>query len=141
MEIEEALLRFKKQKANAAARGIAWRLTFHQWFDWWGEDLDHRGAGHDKLMMCRTADRGAYELGNIYKGYPKDNAATMGRMVRLRNTQRAHAALQAVLNVDPGTAPSKDRIMTDDEAYIQRTMGLYSSLRVSQDYFAADKRR
>ncbi len=35
--------RYYAQRKNAKQRGIGWELTFQQWLDWWGEDLDRRG--------------------------------------------------------------------------------------------------
>jgi hypothetical protein len=67
---------YSTQRNNALARGIEWELTFEEWLAWWGDDLVRRGSGHDKLQMQRIADSGSYSLGNIRKGYPKDNART-----------------------------------------------------------------
>ena len=63
------------QKSTARARGIEFNLTFDQWKDWWGEDIDKRGIGEGKLVMARFNDEGAYELGNIKKISSCENTA------------------------------------------------------------------
>ena len=65
---------YSKQKYRAKQRGIGFHLTFSEWFEWWGEDVDRRGHDKDCLCMCRVNDKGAYELGNIYKDTRSNNA-------------------------------------------------------------------
>ena len=55
-------------------------MTFKQWLDWWGEDLDQRGRGGHELSMQRPCDSGPYALDNIRKGTPKDNGRTRAAM-------------------------------------------------------------
>ncbi len=76
MDRADAFQKFCTQRNHARHRGIEWRFSFEQWLEWWGDDLDRRGVGHDELQMQRIADAGAYEPGNVRKGYPKDNAKT-----------------------------------------------------------------
>lgn len=64
---------YRMQRTNARLRGVEFRLSLRQWLDFWSEDLARRGRGKDKLAMCRYADAGAYEIGNIYKGTLLDN--------------------------------------------------------------------
>lgn len=56
------------QARNAAARGIAFRLTFPQWMQVWEASghFSYRGRGIGKYCMSRFQDRGAYEVGNVY---------------------------------------------------------------------------
>lgn len=58
------------------SRRIEWELTFEQWVEWWGDDIELRGQGSDNLQMQRINDTGPYALGNIVKGTPKQNTAT-----------------------------------------------------------------
>lgn len=67
---------YNLQTHQARKRGIEWKLTYQEWLAWWGDDIERRGVGHDKLQMQRFHDKGAYEIGNIKKGYPRDNAKT-----------------------------------------------------------------
>lgn len=76
MDIKRARAKYHSQKNGAKMRGIGWELTFREWLDWWGEDLDRRGTGSDQLQMQRKLDQGPYKLGNIVKGHPRQNVRT-----------------------------------------------------------------
>lgn len=80
MDQSTARRKYSAQKKQAQMRGIEWELTFDEWLDWWGIDLDRRGVRAGQLMMCRVGDEGPYKLGNIYKGTPADNGRTRGAM-------------------------------------------------------------
>lgn len=101
MELETALRCFHKQKENARSRGIGWELSFKQWVEWWGEDLDRRGCRADQLQMQRFADTGPYALGNIRKGYPRDNAKTTATMRLNRLSELAKASLERLRDETP----------------------------------------
>jgi len=92
VDIEKARTAYYSQMSHAKARGIGWEITFQEWLDWWGEDLDRRGRGKDQLSMQRIRDRGPYKLGNIEKGYPRDNAHTRSVMhgCHVPNAVRKH---------------------------------------------------
>jgi hypothetical protein len=92
------LLAYHAQKSHAAKRGIEFLLTFKEWCDFWGDDVDRRGSGKDDLQMQRFADTGPYQVGNIKKGTPKENMVTAGRMKRKRASEAAHKELQAALD-------------------------------------------
>ncbi len=64
---------YSQQKFHATRRGIDWNLTFEQWIEWWGDDIDKRGRGADLLCMARHGDAGPYEIGNIYKATMQEN--------------------------------------------------------------------
>lgn len=98
MDINKYRAAYERQKAGAKVRGIEFLLTFKEWCDFWGDDVDRRGLGPNDLMMCRHADTGPYAVGDISKGTPKDNAKTRGNMSRKRSTDKAHAELQAALD-------------------------------------------
>lgn len=89
---------FKTQKAGAARRGIGWELTFEQWLDFWGDDIDRRGSGRNSLQMQRPCDTGPYAVGNIRKGVPKQNSATLSAMHQNRKAARAAKEHQARLD-------------------------------------------
>ena len=76
---------FNSQKANAAKRGIEWLFSFDDWLEFWGEDLEKRGVGHDMLCMMRFGDTGPYSKENTRKGYARDNAKTAGVIRRGKN--------------------------------------------------------
>lgn len=77
---------FRGQRHGAARRGIEFKLTYHQWVEWWGDDIDQRGRTKHALVMARRRDQGAYELGNIYKTTQAQNG---------KDAERAHAETSA----------------------------------------------
>jgi hypothetical protein len=111
MDVTEALRKYREQQARAHARGIEWRLTFHEWFTWWGDDLDRRGVGHDELQMQRFGDSGPYALWNIRKGYPRDNAATAAKV---KQHSKAVEARQDILRAE-FEGPTRERRALDED--------------------------
>ncbi|CAG9225839.1 hypothetical protein [Burkholderia vietnamiensis] len=89
MSLAKYRIAFSVQRHNAGRRGIGWELTFEQWLEWWGDDIERRGVHPGDLQMQRIADAGPYALGNIKKGTPKQNAQT--RAAVLRNRQGIEA--------------------------------------------------
>lgn len=123
---------YHAQKANAKKRGIGWELTFAQWVEWWGEDIHKRGNGHDNLQMQRIGDSGPYALGNIRKGYPRDNSATRFRVWRNRRAEKAkkeHEAFLDALTLALSEEP-KDEVSEWDE-HIRETFHIHSKVLVS----------
>lgn len=58
---------FQVHRAAAKHRGVAFKLTFDEWEQWW-KDSGHyheRGKERGEYVMARKGDQGAYELGNI----------------------------------------------------------------------------
>lgn len=58
---------FHDQRFNSAKRGIAFRLTFAEWWKVWADSgkWDKRGRARDRYVMSRPGDVGAYEVGNV----------------------------------------------------------------------------
>lgn len=109
---------FMSQKAGAKSRGIGWELTFDQWMDFWGDDIDRRGQGRNNLQMQRFADAGPYALGNIRKGVPKQNGATASIVSQNRRTARAAKEHQKRLDAmmfEPSAPAYEDDPVCDDE--------------------------
>ena len=117
MAISDYRKQYCQQQSGAHFRGIEFKLTYAEWLAFWGEDLKDRGVGHDKLQMMRHHDQGAYEIGNISKGYPRDNMATAGacRSNTYADTCRTEhqAFLNALMFAESKEAP--DINLTDDE--------------------------
>jgi hypothetical protein len=101
LDIKAARHKYYNQKRRAKLRGIGWELTFQQWLDWWGADLDNRGSGTSNLQMQRLADTGPYAIGNIRKGVPLDNNRTAGRMLRKRSGEAIVAERSKALMAAP----------------------------------------
>ena len=88
IDLAAAKVKFNSQRHGAKRRGIEWKLTFDEWVEWWGCDYHNRGTGRFQLQMQRFHDAGAYELGNIKKGIPRDNAKTKGAVMRRNNAMK-----------------------------------------------------
>ena len=73
---------YLEQKYNAIRRGIPFHLTYEEWLDIWGDKLSNRGKGINKYQMCRKADQGAYEIGNVYIDTHEANSKA-GRRVKM----------------------------------------------------------
>lgn len=56
--------KYSKHKTSARRRGIPFLLTFDEWWGVW-EPHWHLLDGKGNLHMCRAADVGGYELGNV----------------------------------------------------------------------------
>ena len=56
---------YAQHAASAAQRGISFYLTFDQWWELWEQRYAERGTAKGQYCMCRTADKGAYEVGNV----------------------------------------------------------------------------
>jgi hypothetical protein len=124
MDINKYRIAYASQKANAARRGIEFLLTFQEWCEFWGEDIEKRGVGPNDLQMQRYADTGPYALGNIKKGTPKENAITRGNMLRKANCEKNHEELQAELDALMND-PSNPDFDSEEESYCY--LGIVSS--------------
>ncbi len=59
--------RWTQQKAHAKARGVAFELTFEEWWGLWEASgkWDQRGKLQGQYAMARHGDTGPYALGNV----------------------------------------------------------------------------
>ena len=140
MDIAEARKAYDRQRYGARSRGIGWELTFEQWLEWWGADIERRGRGRDDLQMCRDLDAGPYALGNIHKGTMHSNVKTAGRMHANRASEkrrREHHAIQDALMWAP-SEPPRDEI-DENEFDVLESAGAFP--RPWNGVFKADKRR
>lgn len=71
--------RFSVQRNRAKQRGIAWRLSFAQWWTLWQEHWHLRGCGRRNYCMQRPGDKGAYEIGNVVIGPVTENVTIAWR--------------------------------------------------------------
>ena len=61
------------QRATSKKRGIEFKLSFKEYCEFWGEEYTLKGIKMDDLCMGRYGDKGAYEVGNIYKCTNREN--------------------------------------------------------------------
>jgi hypothetical protein len=60
--------RFGEQRRNARRRGIAWSLTFEEWWAVWDASgkWPQRGKRRGQFCMSRHGDQGPYAAGNVF---------------------------------------------------------------------------
>jgi hypothetical protein len=67
-----AKLRYARHRAQSKFRGIEFKFTFEEWYQWWlANGIDKNlpsdyPTEHDRMCMCRLGDQGAYEPSNVY---------------------------------------------------------------------------
>jgi len=86
------MLRFCEHRSSARHRGIAWNLTFEEWWAIWQPHWALRGKRRNQLVMARLGDTGPYAVGNV-----KIITARENRLERreLRGTENAASKLAA----------------------------------------------
>jgi hypothetical protein len=57
--------RYAQHRASARERGIAFDLTFEEWWEIWEPHFAKRGVSSGAMQMCRNGDVGAYAPGNV----------------------------------------------------------------------------
>jgi hypothetical protein len=72
------LRKFQNHKNRASRRGIAFTLTFEQWWELWEPHWDEMGRNKGCKVMCRYLDKGGYEPGNVRIDTVEGNAAERG---------------------------------------------------------------
>ena len=82
--------RFSQHRASAKARGIEFNLTFEQWWQLWEPHWEKRGQKSHEMCMCRKADIGAYEVGNVRIATNKENQQEKALEFRTRHAQRRY---------------------------------------------------
>lgn len=81
--------------------------------------------------MCRKADAGAYEPGNVYKGTPRQNGKDRSFSVIHRRSVEAMKAIEAARGSNAPVVKEDYRdLMTEDERELHEMFGArsYSSL-------------
>lgn len=116
-EIKKLKAKYASQKNGAKRRGIEWELTFDKWLEWWGDDIEKRGSGHHQLQMQRYADKGPYAIGNIKKGYPKDNRATWSRVNKTKVSNKNKEEHERFLDALMFASSKEDDDETTEENY------------------------
>jgi len=66
------MTQYKAQIAAAKQRKLKWNLTFDEWYQWWGDDIDSRGRKPDSLVMALHDKSQGFCLDNIYKTTKSD---------------------------------------------------------------------
>lgn len=61
------LTQYKAQIAAARQRQLEWHLTFDEWINFWGDDIDKRGIKRESMVMALHDRELGFRLDNIYK--------------------------------------------------------------------------
>ena len=66
--MKQAKTKYIVQKAGAKRRGVPFLLTFEEWWDIWQQSgkWEQRGRYRGQYVMSRYADKGSYEVGNVF---------------------------------------------------------------------------
>lgn len=67
---------YEQQRGSAGDRGLAWTLTFSEWFAIWQASgkMHLRGRGKGRYCMSRIKDTGGYSLGNVHIQLATENS-------------------------------------------------------------------
>lgn len=95
--------KYQRHKANATRRGVAFSLTFEEWWDLWESSgrWGRRGNKKGQYCMARNGDLGAYEVGNVRIVKHETNTAERNRSV----VDKLHAGLGIARSVESEEAP------------------------------------
>ena len=119
--MRELKIKYAQHRANAAARGIEFELTFDEWREIWDGNFHRRGVGSDQLGMLRTRDEGGYAVGNVRLGTPKENhqeRAVCQNVKQAQNWRKNDAATAIPRLVDTNWIRKRyvfDEYVEDDE--------------------------
>lgn len=80
--------KYALHRSQAGRRGIAFTLTFDEWWAIWEPHWEKRGSGGQQMCMCRTRDEGAYALGNVRIATNKENRQEAAVAKKVNRTGR-----------------------------------------------------
>lgn len=86
-DMREVRRKFLNHRGQAKQRGIEFKMTFDEWWEIWRPHWHNRGNKVGQFGMCRTMDKGAYEVGNVRIDTPKGNARTRSLVAYDRTMQ------------------------------------------------------
>lgn len=81
----DPVVAYRKHAASAVPRGIEFKMTFSEWWSLWEPHYEKRGRNVGQMVMCRTNDQGAYEIGNVRIDTVQGNADDRSRVYREKN--------------------------------------------------------
>lgn len=81
--------RFKTHARNARVRGLEFKFTFPEWWEYWKLKFNERGTHKGQSVMCRTGDAGGYEPGNVRIDTVEANAQERTEIIFKRDWHEA----------------------------------------------------
>jgi hypothetical protein len=76
--------KFERQRQTSRSRGIEFKMGFEDWWKLWEADFANRGRHVGQNVMCRNADMGPYEDGNVRIGTTTSNQKERWLLANLR---------------------------------------------------------
>jgi hypothetical protein len=76
---------YRAHAVTAGQRGIEFTLSFTEWWGLWEPHYTERGKKVGQKVMCRTRDRGAYEVGNVRIDTVQGNVDERKHILRAAN--------------------------------------------------------
>lgn len=76
--------RFVDNVETAERRGIAWMLSFQEWWTLWKPHYHERGPKRGEKVLCRYLDQGDYRIGNVRVDLGVNNLVEKGVANRLK---------------------------------------------------------
>lgn len=61
--------KYNLHRRSAEKRGVGFKLSFEEWWSYWEPHYHLRGTKKGCKCMCRTLDKGDYEVGNVRIDY------------------------------------------------------------------------
>lgn len=127
---------FSSARSKARRAGVSWNLSFDEWLEWWGKDLDKMGRGQNDLRMVRISESEPFSLENLRKV----DAIQLGKILSSRHRNKACSAYsdENIFRKDAMVySPSKD----DDDDSTDGNEPLFDRSMVKMSAFVIDKRR
>jgi hypothetical protein len=84
--LPDPYLAFLQHRSSAQGRGIDFRFSFEEWWGIWEPHYERRGNRLGCVVMCRTLDAGAYEVGNVAIKTIKENRQEQELARRLKSS-------------------------------------------------------
>lgn len=76
--------KYVRNAKNAEIRGIAWALSFKEWWTLWKPHYHERGRKRGQKVLCRYLDLGDYRVGNVRIDLGVNNGVERGVALRMR---------------------------------------------------------
>lgn len=127
---------FSNARSRANKSGVGWILSFDEWIEWWGDDIDRIGTGQNDLRMVRISDKEPFSIHNIRKV----DAIQFGKIISAKRRNRAsfvHAEENAFRKDAMVYSASKEI----DNDHIDDNEPLFDRTMLKRAAFLIDKRR
>lgn len=138
---------YTQHKSNAKTRKIPFLISFEEWKKVWIESgfWDQRGRGAEKYCMCRIADKGCYELGNVFIAMNKTNISE-GNLGKLDSEETRYKKSVAAIGKQKPWACGENNVMhrPDVKAKVSAAIGganhyAVKGVTTPQGYFVTTK--